>query len=79
MSSVLAALVYILAALTSLACVVLLARGYRRTGVRLLFWSSLFFAFLTIDNVLLFIDLSVFPAYSLAVWRHTVALVGRCW
>jgi hypothetical protein len=76
MSSFIASMVYILAATTSLACALLLARGYFRSRVRLLMWSSLFFAALTADNILLFFDLSIFPQFNLALWRHSVTLIG---
>lgn len=49
--------VYVLCALTSLACAILLMRGYLRTGVRLLMWSGLCFAGLALNNSLLFVDL----------------------
>lgn len=49
-------LVYVLCALTSLACAVLLLRGYLRTRVRLLLWSGLCFAGLTLNNALLVVD-----------------------
>ena len=48
--------VYALCALTSLACAALLLRGYVRSRVRLLLWSGLCFAFLFLNNVLLFVD-----------------------
>ena len=38
-----AAAVYVLCALTSLACAVLLLRGFAQRGVRLLLWSGLGF------------------------------------
>ena len=38
-----AAAVYVLCALTSIACAVLLLRGWRSRGVRLLLWSGLGF------------------------------------
>lgn len=69
-------MVYILAAITSLACALLLARGYFRSRVRLLMWSSLFFAALTADNVLLYVDLSVFPEVKMVLVRHSLALIG---
>lgn len=53
--------VYILCALTSLACAVLLGRAYWRTGARILLWSTLCFCLLTINNFLLYIDLIIFP------------------
>lgn len=49
-------LVYVLCALTSLACAVLLLRGYFRTHVRLLLWSGLCFVGLTLNNALLVWD-----------------------
>jgi len=51
--------VYILCALTAVACAVLLLRAYRSTQSRLLLWSGLCFAGLALSNILLFIDLSV--------------------
>ena len=54
-------ILFLLAVLTSAACMVFLFRGYSRTGARLLFWSGLCFVFLTINNVLLFFDLVVYP------------------
>jgi hypothetical protein len=69
-------LIYALCALTSLLCAVLLARGYRRSRARLLLWSSLCFAGLALNNVLLFIDLRVVPDVDLSVWRSLPALAG---
>ena len=46
-------LVYVLCALTSIACAVLLLRGYFRTRVRLLLWSGLCFVGLALNNALL--------------------------
>lgn len=72
-----AELVYILATLTSLLCTVLLARSYRRSGQRLLLWSSLCFAFLCLNNVLVFIDLIVVgKAADLSTLRVLAAFVG---
>ncbi|MDC0710929.1 DUF5985 family protein [Stigmatella sp. ncwal1] len=68
--------VYILCGLTSLACTVLLLRGYRRTRARLLLWSGLCFVALAVSNVILFVDLVLFPGRDLAVWRSASALVG---
>ena len=68
---------FLLAALTSFACMALLFRGYARTGVRLLLWSGLCFIFLTANNVLLFVDTIVFPAQvDLRPYRLGTALVG---
>lgn len=66
-----------LAALTCLACTVLLYRGYLRSGARLLFWASLCFVGLSISNVMLFFDLILFPTeVDLRVYRLLTALVG---
>ena len=53
--------VYVLGALTTLLCSVLLLRGYLRGRRRLLLWSGLCFAGLTVSNSLLFIDLVLLP------------------
>lgn len=68
--------VYLLCALTSVACAVLLLRGYRRAGVRLLLWSGLCFIGLALDNVLLFVDLAVFKQVDLSMWRKFPSLIG---
>ena len=68
--------VYILCAATSIACAVLLLRAYGRTGARLLLCSGLCFAFLGLNNVLLFLDLAVFGNVDLRPFRHATALAG---
>ncbi len=68
---------YLLAALTSISCMVLLVRGYARNGARLLLWSALCFVGLSINNVLLFFDFVVFPTeVDLRPWRLVAALAG---
>lgn len=68
---------YLLAALTSIACMALLFRGYARTGTRLLLWSGLCFVGLSINNVLLFFDFVIFPTQvDLRPWRLVSALAG---
>jgi hypothetical protein len=64
-----AALVYAFGALTTLLCCVLLLRAYGRVRQRLLLWSSLCFAGLTVSNALLFVDLVLIPEVSLYLWR----------
>ena len=68
--------VYVLCALTSLACAVLLLKGYWETRTRLLFWSSLCFVGLTLNNALLLIDLIVVPDVDLSVVRGALALAS---
>lgn len=53
-------IVYILCAVTSAICCVLLARAYRRNGVTLLLWSAVCFGCFALNNILLTIDLDVF-------------------
>jgi hypothetical protein len=69
--------VYILCSLTSLACTILLLRGYLRSRVRLLLWSSLCFLGLTVSNVLLFIDLVTLPHLDLSGWRSLMTLIAQ--
>lgn len=66
----------LLAVLTSLACMVLLFRGYSSSGLRLLLWSGLCFVFLSLNNVLLFIDLVTPPEMDFRPYRLAAALVG---
>ncbi len=68
--------VFLLCALTSLACAVLLLRGYARNRVSLLLWSSLCFVALAVNNVLLVVDLVVVPGRDLLTTRHLSALVA---
>jgi hypothetical protein len=68
--------VYLLCAATSLLCAVMLFRGYKRTGVRLLFWSGLCFSGLMLDNVMTYADFHVFPEVSLVVWRKAPGLIA---
>jgi len=68
---------YLLAALASASCMLLLFRGYASTGVRLLFWSALCFVGLSVNNVLLFFDFVVFPTQlDLRAWRLLASLAG---
>jgi hypothetical protein len=70
-------LLYLLAALTSVACMALLFRGYARTGARLLLWSALCFVALSINNVMLFVDLALLPTQvDLRIYRLLAALAG---
>jgi hypothetical protein len=71
------AVLILLAVLTSLACMVLLFRAYATTGVRLLLWSALCFVFLSLNNVLVFFDVVIFPTQvDLRPLRLLAALVG---
>lgn len=69
-------IVYGLCALTSLACALLLLRGYVKTRVTLLLWSALCFAGLATNNIILFVDLRVVPEVDLSAWRTLPAVAG---
>ena len=71
-----AAAVYILSALTSLVCSVLLLRGYRESKVRLLLWGGVCFLCLAGHNVFLFFDYIVLPDVELSVPRELTSLLG---
>lgn len=68
--------VYLLCALTSSVCAALLLNSYRRTALRLLFWSGACFVCLAIGNVLLFIDLVVLREIDLLLWRNIAVFLG---
>ena len=69
-------LVYLLCAVAALVCSVLLLRAYRRVRARLLLWSGLCFGFLTLNNVLVAVDLVIFPDVDLFLLRNLSALAG---
>ena len=69
-------LIYILCALASLVCAVLLWRGHRQSGARLLRWSALCFIGLFLNNVLLIVDTHVIATVDLALYRMLPALIG---
>jgi hypothetical protein len=68
--------IYVLCALTSLFCAGLLLRSYSKTKIRLLLWSGLCFIGLGLNNVLLVMDLLVFPNVDLSLIRIIPALIG---
>ena len=76
MGEVFPSVVYILCLLTSAACAWLLGRSYSRSGVRLLLWSSICFAFLAANNLVLVLDLVVWPEPDLRLPRLVLALAA---
>jgi hypothetical protein len=66
----------LLAALASLTCMLMLFRAYAANGVRLLLWSALCFVCLTVNSMLLFVDLNIFPDLDLRLYRLAAALAG---
>jgi hypothetical protein len=71
-----AAFVYILCAVTCLACCALLFKRYRISRLHLLLWSAIAFLCLTVGNILLFIDFIILPQIDLTLWRNLVTLAG---
>ena len=71
-----AGVVYMLCALTSLACAILLFRGYAENKFRLLFWSGIGFTGFTLNNILLFLDQEVIHHVDLSIFRTIPGAVG---
>jgi uncharacterized protein DUF5985 len=68
---------FLLAALTSIGCMWLLLRAYSRSRVRLLLWTGLCFVFLSVNNIVLFVDTILLPTQiDLRVLRLSAALAG---
>lgn len=68
--------IYILGALISFCCAFLLLRNYARVKMKLLLWSGLCFAGLGISNILIFVDLVMFPNVDLYILRLGTAAVA---
>lgn len=73
-----AEIVYIMCAIMSFACAVMLFLGYRRTPTILLLWSCSCFGFLAVSNAILFIDLILLPdmEFQGPLWRNVFSAAG---
>jgi len=71
-----APVIYLLCAVAAFLCAFLLLRAYRRGRYRLLLWSGLCFAGLTLNNLILVLDKVVLTGADLSIWRTSVALVA---
>ena len=71
-----AAAVYVLCALSSWLCAVLLLRQFAATRQKLQLWSGLCFSGLTLTNILVFIDLVAVPDLDLHLWRLGVTALS---
>lgn len=76
MTEVFAATVYTLCLLTSAACAWMLGRNYVRTGTRLLMWSSVCFVLLAANNLVLVLDLVIWPNWDLRLVRVVLSLAA---
>ena len=65
--------VYLLCTLTTLGCALLLLRAYSRVKRKLLLWSGLCFAGLTVSNFLVFVDLVMLTRTDLLELRLATA------
>lgn len=70
--------IYALCALTVLVCALLLFQAARRTRSRMLLFSALCFATLTITNMLVLVDNAVGPSIDLRWLRLATALLAVC-
>ncbi len=68
--------VYLLCAIASAGCALLLLRMYWRRHTRLLLWSSIGFTGIAVNNAILFVDLVLLPAIDLSVARALVGAVA---
>lgn len=73
-----AELVYILCGLASLAATLLLVRSYFKNQERnpLVFWSSVCFSFMTVNNIFLVFDRVIYPSYDFLIFRSVTLLIG---
>lgn len=86
MSEIVPVAIFALCLVACVMCAFLLLRGFARGGARLLLWTGLCFSLLSINNLMVILDIVVFPTLDLQAWRHaaslaavTVLLVGLVW
>jgi hypothetical protein len=72
-------IVYALCLFASAACAWLLLRAWRQSHARLLLWTAASFVLLSVNNLLLFTDMVVFPTQiNLWPWRQAASLSAIC-
>ncbi|MFC5498996.1 DUF5985 family protein [Caenimonas terrae] len=71
-----AVVIYLLCTVTSIACSGLLLRAWLASRARLLFWSALCFAGLSVNNLLLVLDKLLLPTVDLSTLRLATGLVA---
>ena len=71
-----AEIIYLLCAATSLASAWMLLRYYLRRRTPLLFWSFTGFLGLAANNVLVFVDMVIYPTLDLSFARALAGAVG---
>ncbi|HEY3159153.1 MAG TPA: DUF5985 family protein [Vicinamibacterales bacterium] len=68
--------IYLLCAITSLVAAWMLLQYFLRRRTRLLFWSFIGFLGLAANNVLVFLDLVIYPSADLSLARSLVGAIG---
>lgn len=68
--------VYLLCMFTSALCAWLLLASYRHSRQALLLWSSLCFGLLSLNSLLVFVDIVVLPSIDLTCLRPATSLVA---
>lgn len=63
-----------LCALTAILCAILSFRAYGRSRYKLLLWSGLCFAGLTLSNVVMVVDVYLLPDFNLELARLLLGL-----
>jgi hypothetical protein len=69
-------LLYVLTCLTALLCAILLLRAYSVVRRKLLLWSGLCFAGLTLSQLVTIVDLVYLPATDLFTYRLGITAVS---
>lgn len=67
--------IYLLCFLASLACALLLFRGYRKSSTQLLLWCGLCFAFLSLNSLIVIFDV-LYPTGDLRLYRQGASLLA---
>ena len=70
------AIVYLLCFFSSGLCAFLLVKAYRRERQRLLLWSAICFCLLTLNNLLVFVDIVLLPDIDLMPLRSITSLTA---
>ncbi|MGN6582659.1 MAG: DUF5985 family protein [Rhizobiaceae bacterium] len=68
--------IYVLCLLAAALCTWLLLRGYWRSGARLLLWSGLCFAFLSLNSLVVILDIVVWADVDLGFLRYITSLAA---
>ncbi|HTI44469.1 MAG TPA: DUF5985 family protein [Vicinamibacterales bacterium] len=68
--------IYLLCAATSLVAAFMLLRYYLRRRTPLLLWSFIGFLGLAVNNVLVFLDLVIYPSIDMSLARATASALA---